>query len=382
MKQDADKRATELMTKAITAIVLDDPFYGYMLLRQEIIQDPSTETASTNGACIKYNPTFVKSLTLPQVKGLLKHEVMHVCHMHHIRRQSREPFKWNVAADYVINAHLKNAGVTLPDGGLIDPQYADYSAEHVYNMLPDQPQNLGGMGAPTWNFGGVEDAPGIGEAFGDDTVRNQLEEDVKIDILQAYNTAKIMGKLPAGMERLVESVRESRMPWRHLLARFFRATSKNDYSWLRPNRRFLAHGIYLPSLSSESLGPVVIGVDTSGSVAGVELEQFFGCINAILRQTRPEAIHVVYCDSEVANTQVFRPEAYPISLKQFKPAGGGGTDFRPVFDYVAKNKLKPCVLLYLTDMYGSFPKKAPPYPVIWCATSSEKAPFGKTLEIK
>lgn len=377
-----DKRAAELMTKAVAAIVLDDPFYGYMLLRQEIKQDPTLETAATNGAWIKYNPEFLKKLTLPQIKGLLKHEVMHICHMHHLRRQNRDPRKWNYATDYVINAHLKQAGVALPEGGLIDTQYADYSSEHVYNILPEPPD--GNMGAPSWNFGGVEDAPDLYDASGNvnEVIQHQMEEDVKVDVLQAHNTAKIMGKLPAGIDRLVESIRESRMPWRQILARFFRATSKNDYSWLRPNRRFLAHGIYLPSLHSEALGPIVIGVDTSGSIAGPELEQFFGCINGILRQTRPETVHVVYCDAEVANTQVFKAEDYPLTSKKMKPAGGGGTDFRPVFEYVKEKRINPCALLYLTDMYGSFPDKAPNYPVIWCATSEKKAPFGKTLEIK
>lgn len=376
-----DKKAAELVTKAVAAIVLDDPFYGYLLLRQELVQNPNTPTASTNGVRIQYNPTWLKTLSLPEIKGLLKHEVMHIAHMHHLRRGQRDPGKWNHAADLVINAHLVEAGVTLPAGGLIDKQYADHSTEHVYNLIPDQPPgsgNGGGSGGESWNFGGIEDAPGAE----DESVRHQMEEDCKIEVIQAANAAKMMGKLPANIERLVNIVRESKMPWRQILARFFRATSKSDYSWLKPNRRFLAHGIYLPSLHSEALGPVVVAVDTSGSVAGPELESFFGCINGILRQTKPEAVHVVYCDARVQNVQVFKASDYPISVAKFKPKGGGGTDFNPVFDYVKDKKLRPTALLYLTDMYGSFPDKAPGYPTIWCATSKEKAPFGKTLEIK
>lgn len=374
-----DKTAADIVTKAVASIVLDDPFYGYLLLRMEMIQDPAIDTAMTNGSYIKYSPKFVRELSLPQVKGLFKHEVMHVAHMHHLRRGARDPNKWNHAADYVINAHLVDAGVSLPPGGLVDKQYVDYSTEHVYNLIPDPPEQPGGGGGnqPNPNWGQVEDAPGSQN----ETTRNQMEDDLKVELVQAANAAKMMGKLPAHIERLVGKVVESKMPWRSILARFFKAIAKNDYSWMKPNRRFLASGVYLPSLHSEGLGPLVIGVDTSGSI-GEELNEFFGCINGILKQTRPEAVHVVYCDAEVQSVQVFKPEQYPLKADAFKPQGGGGTDFRPVFDYVAEKKLNPVAILYLTDMYGSFPDKAPSYPTIWCATTDVKAPFGKTLEIR
>jgi predicted metal-dependent peptidase len=368
------KKSAELISKAVTAIVLDDPFYGYLLLRQEIEPSDAIPVAATNGKRIIYNPKAIEDFSPAQIKGLLKHEVMHMAHMHHLRRGSRDSQKWNMAADYVINAVLVEAGVTLPDNGLVDPQYKEFSTEHVYNMLPDPPEG----GSPSWDWGGVEDAPGSD----DEPTRQQMEDDCKVDLIQAANTAKMMGKLPAHLERLVNKVRESKMPWRQILARFFRATAKTDYSWLRPNRRFLASGIYLPSLYSEALGPVVIAVDTSGSIMGEELEQFFGCINGILRQTKPEAVHVLYCDSDVANVQVFKPSDYPLKLNKFKPAGGGGTDFVPVFDYVKEKRLNPVALLYLTDMYGRFPERAPSYPTIWCATSDVQAPFGKTLCLK
>lgn len=379
-----DARAAEAMTKAVAAIVLDDPFYGYLLLRQEIKPDASVPTMSTNGQQIRYNPEFVAKLSPTHVKGVLKHEVMHIALMHHIRRQNRDPRRWNVAGDYVINAHLKAAGVDLPSDGLHDPKYVDYSTEHVYNMLPDDdfgpgwPRSSNGGFPPAWDIGEVEDAPGLDS----EEVRQQMEEDVRLDVIQAHNTAKIMGKLPAGLDRLIEEVRESKMPWRKILARLFRASSKDDTTWQRPNRRFLAHDIYLPTLHSDALGPLVIGVDTSGSIATKELEDFFACINSILKHTKPQAIHVVYCDAVVANTQVLTTRDLPLKAAKFQPKGGGGTDFRPVFDYVKDKKLNPVALIYLTDMYGTFPDKAPSYPTIWCATSNNKGPFGKTLELK
>lgn len=381
MSTQINQKVADQVTKAVAAIILDDPFYGYMLLRQELVQTPDIDTAMTNGVRIAYNPEFMKQLSLSEIKGVLKHEVMHIASMHHLRRQQRDSKKWNVAADYVINALLAEEGVTLPSGALMNKEYAKYSTEHVYQILPDVDgsNGVGGNnGSGGWDFGGVEDAPGSE----DPVTRDQMEQDAKVDVIQAANAAKLMGKLPAHIERLVESIRESRMPWRQILARFFRATAKADYSWLRPNRRFLASGLYLPSLHSDSLGPVVVAVDTSGSIGGEEIEQFFGCVNGILRQTKPESVHVVYCDADVQNVQVFTSRDYPLKLSSFKPAGGGGTDFRPVFDYIKSKNIKPEVLLYLTDMYGSFPSKPASFPTIWCATSDVVAPFGKTIEIK
>jgi predicted metal-dependent peptidase len=374
--QTLDKIAADQVTKAVAAIVLEDPFYGYLLLRQEIVQDPNIPTAGTNGFRLRYNPKWLRQWSLSQIKGLLKHEVMHVAHMHHIRRDRREPNKWNKAGDYAINGILKQAGVSLPDNGLFSDAWKDFSTEHIYNLIPDDDPNDSIF--QVWNFGAIEDAPGAD----DPAQREVLEQDMRQDVLQAINAAKIMGKLPAGLERLIESIRESKMPWRQILARFFRATAKGDYTWMKPNRRWLANDLYFPSLHSDALGPLAIAIDTSGSIAAEELESFFGCVNGILKQTRPEMIHIIYCDADVGNVQLFKPQEYPISAKKFKPSGGGGTDFRPPFDYVEEKKLHPCALLYLTDMMGTFPDKSPRYPVIWCATTDRKAPWGKTIEIK
>ena len=377
------KIATQLMTKASSAIVLDDPFYGYMLLRHEVTPDFTCDTAWINGVTLGYNPNWIASQTLSKVKGLIKHEIMHVVGMHHLRKGTRDNVRWNRAADFAINGLLVDNNVDLPEGGCYDAKYKDMSAEHVYSLLPENDDDGGGGGlaadgsfAPPWNIGEVRPNPHAT----DESSRRQAEEDVRMEVIQAANTAKMMGRMPAGLDRLIDDIRASKMPWQQILARFFRSTAKDDASWRRPNRRYLASGVYLPSLHSESMGPLVIGIDTSGSI-GPELNQFVSEVNKILRTTKPEAIHVVYCDAAVGNTQVFKPSDLPLRAADFAPSGGGGTDFRPVFEYVAEKRLKPVALLYFTDMCGSFPDKAPAYPTIWCATTQVVAPFGRTLQL-
>jgi predicted metal-dependent peptidase len=125
------------------------------------------------------------------------------------------------------------------------------------------------------------------------------------------------------------------------------------------------------------MGEIVIAVDTSGSIGKRELEQFAGEISAISEETQPEAIHVVYCDAAVQSAQEFRASE-PVRLE---PKGGGGTDFRPTFEWVTENDVAPVCLIYLTDLCcDSFPDP-PEYPVLWVTDSRTTAPFGETVRI-
>jgi predicted metal-dependent peptidase len=140
----------------------------------------------------------------------------------------------------------------------------------------------------------------------------------------------------------------------------------------------VSSGLYLPSVYREGVGTIVIGVDTSGSIGEEELRQFAGEISAIADQAQPDMIHVVYCDAAVSSTQEFGPSE-PIILE---PKGGGGTDFRPVFEWVSQNAIQPICLIYLTDLCcHDYPPLPPPYPVLWVTDSRRTAPFGETIKL-
>ena len=94
-------------------------------------------------------------------------------------------------------------------------------------------------------------------------------------------------------------------------------------------------------------------------------------------EAKPERIHVVYCDAAVQSTEEFGPSE-PIKLS---PKGGGGTDFRPPFQWIEGEGIQPKCLIYLTDLCcNSFPEP-PEYPVLWVTDSRSTAPFGETLRI-
>jgi len=360
-----NKDILEKLTRARTGLILDFPFFGQLALRLRLVERADISTLAVNGRQIFYNPDFVNELSADLTKSAIAHEVMHCVYDHITRRGDRNAKKFNIAGDFVINLMLKDSGFNIGKGWLLDPQYAGMSTDQVYALLPesqDDDSESGGMGQDVQK--------GESESTEADAA------DWKIATIQAATSARMQGKLPGSLNRFIEELTTPKVDWRDRLRRFVTEVNKEDYSWTRPNRRFQAQGIFLPSLYSESMGAIVVAIDTSGSIDQATLNAFGSEIKSIVQSTRPSSTTVIYCDSSVNHVDTFSMHD---ELK-FDMHGGGGTAFEPPFDYVAEHDLKPVCFVYLTDMYGSFPA-APDYPVMWCATSDVEGPFGETIPI-
>jgi predicted metal-dependent peptidase len=372
--------ARKKVTMARTSLVLDQPFFGALALRLAMKEDPTCKTAWVDGRTLGYNPEFVEDLTHAELVGLIAHEVMHCAAGHPWRRDAREHRRWNHACDRTINPMLRDSGFALPEGALyeIDPSHHGKSSEWVYDRLPPDPDgdgsgagDDGGAGDP---LGEVRDAPAEADAEGNS------EADWQQAVQQAAQAAKARGSLSGDLERAAKAVAEARVDWRSVLRRFVQQVARADYSWTRPNPRYLARGLYLPALRSEEMGPVVVAIDTSGSIDAVLLDQFGGELRAIAEDLRPERVHVIYCDSAVRRIDTFE-RGEPIELH---PAGGGGTAFSPVFEAVDDLEDVPSCVVYLTDLDGTFPESAPPMPVLWASTSGpdDEVPFGEVVPVQ
>ena len=365
-------------TRARTRLLLDQPFFGALALKLIVQEDTTMPTGATDGKYLKYNPKWFEKLPEPQQEGFIAHEIMHIVYMHMLRREHRHHKKWNVAADYVINWNLvHDCHMSLPEGALLDQEYADMTTEHVYNLLPemededcnsipwdDLPTDFGGCG-------GVEDGQGDGTV---------AEQKWTIDINQAYQAAKMAGKTPGGLTKIIDEIIKPKVNWKTVLMKFITNTAKNDYSWLKPNRRFIAKDMYLPSLYSERLESIVVAVDTSGSISDEELQIFASETSAILGLMDPENIHFLQCDTEINQHDTYTRQNLPLKV-EFK--GRGGTDFAPVWEYIEENNLNPKCCVYLTDLYPCDWGEQPPYPVLWVATTDDvEVPFGEVTRIQ
>jgi predicted metal-dependent peptidase len=388
--------------KARTALVLDHPFFGSLLFRLKDRECRSIQTMATDGVSLYYNPEFVETLNAATLAGTLAHEVMHPALHHHVRRSGRDPKRWNVACDFAINPLLVDAGLNLPEGILLDNRFRGMSAEQIYNLLDseaaqdsgndDEESKSGGEGSnakhsPAGNAN-EPSAPitegGIGQVLdapGPDEETPTLEEQVRewdIAVNQATTIARQAGKIPAGLNLTMEGAAEAAVDWRELLWRFWSETTPADYRWMRPNRRHLWTGLYLPGVVREGVGEVAIAVDCSGSVSARQLRLFETEVRSILEGQRPERVYVLYFDAVVQKVETYET-GQRINLN---PVGGGGTEFGPCFEWLDERGIRPQTLVFLTDLYGSFPPFAPVYPVLWASTGSQKAPFGEVISMQ
>ncbi len=370
--------AKEILAKAKVQLVIHQPFFASILLSLPILESTDVETFATNGSQIFYNPEFLKTLTLPEVIFILAHETLHCVFMHMFRRGERNSNKWNIAADHVINDLLVTDGIgKMPDGGLLDKsliQRGGGTADGIYAILPKSAESK----KPGDKNGGALDDCLDATKPGDAAANSQAEADMRVKIIQAKNAAKMVGKLSAGIARLVETIAKPKTDWRVILRNFLSDRAKITPSYARPKRRFLADDLYLPSLVGERLGPVVIAIDCSGSVDQKQINYFGAELNAILEDARPSGLKVVYFDAKVLETVDVDVDALPVKLEA---RGGGGTKFSPIFAAVDAMEIAPVAVVVLTDLDAHDFGTAPEYPVLWASIRLTSAPWGDIVMI-
>jgi predicted metal-dependent peptidase len=347
------------LSRALTRLAFDQPFFGTLMAMTPLIEDPGVPTLATNGERIYYNPAFLAGLSDPEVLAVLIHELLHVAYLHcdRSRRAGRDACGWNAAADYAINQELDSWGFTLPKIALLDAKYDTLSAEEIYALLPrggacrclDQLMPL---------------PPGA-------------KDEVQGRVLTA--AAANPGTLPGALARWITQLRASRVPWRRVLQRFLHEVrARDEQSFLPPSRRHLWDDRYLPSTVAGRRGDLVVAVDTSASITQSQLAAFASELKAVAAFC--DDLLILSCDAKVHET--VKVGELGLRLSSLRFTGGGGTDFRPVFDLIKKRRLRPDALLYLTDAEGKFPPAAPKgYPVLWCVCGEAAVPWGMSVRL-
>ena len=360
------KKLTTKLAKAKTGLVLEHPFIGTIALSMPFIFDDSIKTAATNGKNVRFNPEFVDGLMDDEVKFLVAHECMHPMMEHNYRRGGREPRKWNQAADYIINKLLVDEKIgRMPKMGLHDNaiyQAGGGTSEGVYNILPDTPD-------------GNDPLDDCEDGEGSPAEQAQQAAEWKVKVAQAAQAAKMMGKLSANMQRLVDEVLTPKVDWREVLQRFLVKCKNDQRSFSRFNRRFIPQGLFLPTVSGEAMGELVFAVDCSGSIDQHTINQFASEIKTVKEDLLPERIHVMYFDSDVSHVESYEPH----DELDIKPHGGGGTDFAAVFEEILDRGINPVAIVFLTDLCCHSFGDEPDAPVLWVSTDPGKAPFGEIV---
>jgi predicted metal-dependent peptidase len=389
------------------------PFYAhYFYAEMKEVFTYDVPTAATDGRNIIINPQYLLGLKPAERIFVYAHEVDHAISKHpsrgkHYRREDGLRGKpWdhqfaNICMDYTINAGLLENGI-----GMCNPSwcYADDVTgadlwEDVYEKKwkdkPPQPSTYGQSGKAPKGAQGDKVAEGQGGAF--DTTFDPptdpvtgaedlpSEAEFKEAIARAASAAKAMGKMPAGLQRKVDDILQPQVDWReHVRMLMTGKIGSRSETWDRPNRRRLALNplVIMPGRRGFGAETVAIAIDTSGSIGERELCAFFAEVGGVIADVRPRRVIVIHCDAAINRVDEANTLDELAHIRAKGAVGGGGTDFRPVFNYLEENQIKPEALIYITDMYGSFPERAPAYPVIWCKTTDVEAPFGDSVTIK
>lgn len=379
-------------------IILSDPFFGALLMRLPMIEDPNIPTFCTNGKYIKYNPCFSESISDEELSAVLVHEVMHCALGHPFRRNNRHTFYWNVAADFAINNYLKeyfdcsSVRYKLPKGALVNKKYKGKAAEEIYSLITKDkclnPEYGNAAIVDTYSNSGYKNGKGeipkpgeftlegwVEDCPGSDSERLDAEAEIKAAVSLALKEAEKQGKLPASLERAVGKLLRPSIHWAEALRQFVHQKCRIDYNWLKPNHKYLPYGFLFPSIDGEQTGVIAVAIDTSGSINQNDLTKFLSEVQSIVDDCNPIKLTVIYADCEVQHVDEFTPgdKITP------KAIGGGGTDFKPAIEYACKMEETPECIIYFTDGEGYY-GNAPSIPILWVMTTDKKAPFGETIK--
>lgn len=416
--------ATEIKNKlaaARTRLILDKPFLGALVLRLPMhAADPQwCPTTATDAKAFYYNAEYIEALKPEQVQFVLAHEALHCALSHFARRQHRVKLRWDMACDHAINPLLLHEGLSPPPGVWVDTGFLGMTAEEIYPSIdennsdepmdkhvydddqeqdnnhpppqppdkPDEQNNSGDSGEPQdpskypesgsetetdENQGGAPQPPPLSR-----NERENLDTQWQQRLAGAAQQALQAGKLGGETARLVDHLLQPRLPWRNLLAHYMTANARDDYTYMRPSRR--EGNAIFPSLCSVQL-EVAVALDVSGSVSDKEIAQCLAEVDSIKGQMRARVI-LLPCDAALAPEAPWIYEPWDEIKLPKQMCGGGGTDFTPVFDWLAQQDRAPDLLLYFTDAEGCFPQQAPAYPVIWLVKGRGKVPWGQRIQL-
>ena len=364
----------KLLTKAKSQLTMQHPYFG--MLASRLKHEPKEEISAyaSNGARFIYNPAFIERRTLEEVMFILTNCVMHHVLAHQQRRLNRKGSLWQLSTDYAINNLLKSSGLHIPEGANYNAEYEKMFAEEIYEALKEE------------RFSALEDAfdddeqtPSDEKAFANtQNIEEELSPEDESNWEYAASVAKEVAQrksaLPSGMERLAKKVKLNDVDWRFELYNAVNRHMRNNYAFMPPNKKHIYRGFALPSLTSDTLS-LCVAVDTSGSIDDALLAAFMAEFASIMQNFPSIKIELIIADAKVHAHYTFAGgEKMDFALK-----GGGGTDYRPTFDYIEANLPMNTMLLYFTDGDGWFPKYPPNYEVLWALSRKAKVPFGRAL---
>lgn len=410
------------LARARSRLILDHPFLGALVLHLPLVEAQGTWCSgfATDARAIYYNPDYVARLSVDETAFLLGHETLHCALGHFARGAHRLVHRWNVACDYAVNALLVDAGLTPPAGILYRADWANQSAEAIYHLLPNDPAESpidhhafeGGTPRPvpaSEEAGTSGDMLTRGKASGAEDTGREAASDPSEAPVSGPSSRDAAGTPPAVdpgtaaalrrqwaqraaaaarnargharsdrlLRRLGETGLVPQVPWPDVLAHYLTRVARDRHSFRRPTRR--EGPAILPRLAHERTELEVV-LDTSGSIGTAEMGRFLAELEALMRLL-PAQVRLHGCDDRLSDQGPWTFEPGQRLEPPERIRGGGATDFRPVFRWIAQHRAEPDALVYFTDAQGIFPDEPPDYPVLWLVKGPGAVPWGVRIPL-
>jgi len=403
------------LIKAKINLLVTEPWFGqlacYLNLIEKKVEVVPTAAINERGDFF-FSSRFINKLTDLEIKGLVCHEILHLAFQHTFRLQNRNPILWNIAADLKVNNEIRNRrDIMLPSGGLIPTgpndswKFADIEIQDIDQKTSEQIYNELYKKTPKfeikWSVGKGKKAdtsklPKLWKKLIDQMVKDLLESsDDKKDKISPKEFSRLsqewkerinvanqtmQGNIPLGLKRELDALENPELSWYQIIRQRFTSLIKKR-SWKSVNKKWLPY--YFPGTIKTRNLKAVVAIDTSGSMSKKEITKAISEVWGIASSFRSFKLYIVFNDTETWNL-IEVNNGNREKIRHLEPKGGGGTDFKPVFNLV-KNKFSNLIdcLIFFTDGYGSFPDEKPMYQTYWI-TSSEgvKWPFGQVVKLK
>ncbi len=407
-KKHSKKKLTTLerLQRSRVQMLLKMPFLGQIAMQLKLVEDKSIKTAATNGKEYLYNPEFVDKLKEKELNFLTAHEVFHVLLGHMWRGVFNNKLDneiMNIAEDFVINGMIHDMDpqeelFKMPKKGCFNKEYRGMNCEDIFKLLrEDQDFTKMVKRKLDKNQTITLDVHPLPEDILNGTV--PTEQEIAGIVAKAKHGTSTgasanggggsaigeIGELPQSVKDLIEQILRPQKNWRQILKEFIQP-DVSDYGFTPPDKRLHYYDFVLPAWTEpeDTLRNIVVAVDTSGSV-NVDLVKIF------LREV-VDCIHqfggivtgkLIFCSHIIPENGVHDLQD---ALSAKIPAGGG-TNFRPVFEWVERNMKNDCSgVIYFTDGEGKFPEQEPPYPLLWVLSGANhkvvsRIPFGRIIHI-
>jgi len=375
---------------------------GIMMMGNCSVKD-GVPTAYTDGRNEVYGREFINGLTDDRhVAFACMHENYHKMYRHLTtwkKLWDEDPRLANMACDFHINLKLvdQDPNETLiamlyKDGRpawCLDAKFRGMNTKQIFDILKKRKKEGTGKGPPVEGDGEPLDDHGWEDANArTDEEERELAQEVDRAIRQGKIAAnKQCGKGMGGGDWDLGELTTPKVNWREELREFVRTTCRgNDASsWRRPNRRFLADDVYMPSMVSERVRSLVLMQDMSGSTGCDERMAAMSEIVGMLKEVHPESVDLLYWGSYVSGHEHYTQSTMDTIAFVTKPKEGGGTEPTVAIPFMKNKNISPDCIIVFTDGYISNWGTDWPAPILWviCGSggSSITAPVGKTIHV-